>query len=104
MLKCYEYKLVFFFNQKTAYEMRISDWSADVCSSDLQSLSHADANAQAIKAGDPLHWTGTYFNWNSRCASCHSTNLRKNYDAKAYRYDTRKNGRASGRARVCRCV
>src|SRR3546814_8868459 len=27
--------LVFFFKQKTAYEMRISDWSSDVCSSDL---------------------------------------------------------------------
>src|SRR3546814_6826058 len=26
---------VFFFKQKTAYEMRISDWSSDVCSSDL---------------------------------------------------------------------
>src|SRR3546814_20030003 len=26
---------VFFFNRKTAYEMRISDWSSDVCSSDL---------------------------------------------------------------------
>src|SRR3546814_8150209 len=26
---------VFFFNQKPAYEMRISDWSSDVCSSDL---------------------------------------------------------------------
>src|SRR3546814_4985043 len=26
--------LVFFFKQKTAYEMRISDWSSDVCSSD----------------------------------------------------------------------
>src|SRR3546814_5892669 len=26
---------LFFFNQKTAYEMRISDWSSDVCSSDL---------------------------------------------------------------------
>src|SRR3546814_19723264 len=26
----------FFFKQKTAYEMRISDWSSDVCSSDLQ--------------------------------------------------------------------
>src|SRR3546814_13669831 len=26
----------FFFKQKTAYEMRISDWSADVCSSDLR--------------------------------------------------------------------
>src|SRR3546814_1010522 len=29
------YSLVFFFKQKTAYEMRISDWSSDVCSSDL---------------------------------------------------------------------
>src|SRR3546814_17079572 len=27
--------VLFFFNQKTAYEMRISDWSSDVCSSDL---------------------------------------------------------------------
>src|SRR3546814_1143939 len=30
--------LFFFFKQKTAYEMRISDWSSDVCSSDLQRL------------------------------------------------------------------
>src|SRR3546814_7544806 len=29
------YCLFFFFKQKTAYEMRISDWSSDVCSSDL---------------------------------------------------------------------
>src|SRR3546814_5317206 len=29
---------VFFFKQKTAYEMRISDWSSDVCSSDLPRL------------------------------------------------------------------
>src|SRR3546814_6842074 len=28
----------FFFKQKTAYEMRISDWSSDVCSSDLEQL------------------------------------------------------------------
>src|SRR3546814_5773192 len=28
--------LFFFFKQKTAYEMRISDWSSDVCSSDLR--------------------------------------------------------------------
>src|SRR3546814_18116522 len=28
--------LFFFFKQKTAYEMRISDWSSDVCSSDLE--------------------------------------------------------------------
>src|SRR3546814_4072462 len=31
------YCLFFFFKQKTAYEMRISDWSSDVCSSDLLS-------------------------------------------------------------------
>src|SRR3546814_2509740 len=30
----------FFFKQKTAYDMRISDWSSDVCSSDLQKSSH----------------------------------------------------------------
>src|SRR3546814_10557946 len=30
--------VVFFFKQKTAYEMRISDWSSDVCSSDLQDM------------------------------------------------------------------
>src|SRR3546814_15225783 len=30
----------FFFKQKTAYEMRISDWSSDVCSSDLQGDGH----------------------------------------------------------------
>src|SRR3546814_7267362 len=33
---CLRYRcFVFFFKQKTAYEMRISDWSSDVCSSDL---------------------------------------------------------------------
>src|SRR3546814_4583164 len=38
-LTCSMSSLVFFFfKQKTAYEMRISDWSSDVCSSDLQSL------------------------------------------------------------------
>src|SRR3546814_3342670 len=32
--------LFFFFKQKTAYEMRISDWSSDVCSSDLHAHHH----------------------------------------------------------------
>src|SRR3546814_1331013 len=34
---------VFFFKQKTAYEMRISDWSSDVCSSDLAFLKRSRA-------------------------------------------------------------
>src|SRR3546814_1033580 len=35
MCVCFGWFDVFFFKQKTAYEMRISDWSSDVCSSDL---------------------------------------------------------------------
>src|SRR3546814_2650271 len=34
--------IVFFFKQKTAYEMRISDWSSDVCSSDLRARLRAE--------------------------------------------------------------
>src|SRR3546814_5443497 len=37
MQRCSMELCVFFFRRKTAYEMRISDWSSDVCSSDLQS-------------------------------------------------------------------
>src|SRR3546814_4184427 len=33
--------VIFFFKQKTAYEMRISDWSSDVCSSDLAGAAQA---------------------------------------------------------------
>src|SRR3546814_1781204 len=42
----------FFFKQKTAYELRISDWSSDVCSSDLEQ-SAFDRNRNAdIRAGE----------------------------------------------------
>src|SRR3546814_3595249 len=41
MCLCY----FFFFKQKTAYEMRISDWSSDVCSSDLDVI---DAEQQEV--------------------------------------------------------
>src|SRR3546814_9716676 len=40
----------FFFKQKTAYEMRISDWSSDVCSSDLEAPERA-ADAEEGEAG-----------------------------------------------------
>src|SRR3546814_21163642 len=42
----------FFFKQKTAYEMRISDWSSDVCSSDLGSVAYtASIEGQVGQAG-----------------------------------------------------
>src|SRR3546814_7173997 len=37
--------MFFFFKQKTAYEMRISDWSSDVCSSDLLSALGVEARS-----------------------------------------------------------
>src|SRR3546814_16597497 len=40
----------FFFKQKTAYEMRISDWSSDVCSSDLLVVTTPAVNAQKVAA------------------------------------------------------
>src|SRR3546814_3606345 len=41
--------VVFFFKQKTAYEMRISDWSSDVCSSDLECPTMQLANIELGK-------------------------------------------------------
>src|SRR3546814_3053225 len=58
----------FFFKQKTAYEMRISDWSSDVCSSDLlwlqhdRDLAHPDGSAagrgQTITGGSEKAGSG----------------------------------------------
>src|SRR3546814_5476745 len=42
--------LFFFFKQKTAYEMRISDWSSDVCSSDLQACGRIGEAQQGVDA------------------------------------------------------
>src|SRR3546814_18317067 len=48
---------IFFFKQKTAYEMRISDWSSDVCSSDLTSSKHAFALGQTTTPPPPVTLT-----------------------------------------------
>src|SRR3546814_17709015 len=46
--------LFFFFKQKTAYEMRISDWSSDVCSSDLRAARSASASAKRKSTGSQV--------------------------------------------------
>src|SRR3546814_3881429 len=46
----------FFFKQKTAYEMRISDWSSDVCSSDLRSPRILPTATHGIS--EPIHQIG----------------------------------------------
>src|SRR3546814_560602 len=49
----------FFFKQKTAYEMRISDWSSDVCSSDLGKFEGAMDGTQPARAVDAGHHVHT---------------------------------------------
>src|SRR3546814_4558432 len=41
----------FFFKQKTAYEMRVSDWSSDVCSSDLAGIKNVAKQRRTGKVG-----------------------------------------------------
>ena len=44
--------------------------------------------AEDRRPGEWGHWSGRGMNWNSMCASCHNTRLRKNYDAKTDTYAT----------------
>ena len=41
-----------------------------------------------VDHSDELHWTGRQQNWNFMCADCHSTNVRKGYDAASDRFQT----------------
>src|SRR5258706_7876928 len=43
---------------------------------------------ERIDHKDQLHWTGLYQNWNLQCAACHSTNLKKGFDAAGNNYNT----------------
>lgn len=48
---------------------------------------------QKVYHQDWLHWTGNSQNWNTMCASCHSTDLQKNYDedTDSYKYHLERN-------------
>src|SRR3546814_10327034 len=52
-MHCFSIIIIFFFKQKTAYEMRISDWSSDVCSSDLQKSSAQKNTSDQPQNGTP---------------------------------------------------
>src|SRR3546814_16628229 len=60
---CYAVSLFlcfFFFKQKTAYEMRISDWSSDVCSSDLIGLAPEELRLRNFIAPQSLPYTTAF--------------------------------------------
>src|SRR3546814_12300499 len=61
LLMFFESVCFFFFKQKTAYEMRISDWSSDVCSSDLRTGTAGRLGCHtvlAVKGGACVHARG----------------------------------------------
>jgi len=62
-------------------------WDSRTKSEGGQRWFHVYAN-EKVDHNDQLHWTGLYQNWNLECAECHSTNLRKGYDAAGNTYKT----------------
>src|SRR3546814_6805532 len=96
----YVFFMFFFFKQKTAYEMRISDWSSDVCSSDL------------LRPGEMPHvgkigrdTTGKVGRHHRRGNSCRLRLVAKDRDAEGPGAICGKEiGRASCRERVCQYV
>ena len=62
-------------------------WDSRPASEGGQRWFHIYPN-EKIDHTDQLHWTGRYQNWNLQCAECHSTHLKKNYDATTDSYNT----------------
>lgn len=87
----YEVKFIFGFTPLQQYlvefpggRMQVPRVSWDV----IQKKWFHQYPGQKIPAHDWLHWTGNAQNWNTMCASCHSTNLQKNYDIESDSYKT----------------
>src|SRR3546814_8665617 len=101
MYMCVENNCFFFFKQKTAYEMRISDWSSDVCSSDLITPEGWTKSLTAVvctvryEAIAPVEKKRKFTNM-----------LRRNDDMKIWLapFDKGQIGRESCRDRVCQYV
>src|SRR3546814_7609220 len=86
----------FFFKHKTAYEMRISDWSSDVCSSDLCQSRRSNKGGIAVSGEIILHGEDIYVQLGLGIGSGREVMFR--------RVAGRQIGRASCRERVCQYV
>src|SRR3546814_5797427 len=98
--------VVFFFRQKTAYEMRISDWSSDVCSSDLALNLRRAALAQ-IQGGHRSAQRGRGLEVEEVRPYAVGDDARSidwRVTARRGRLHTKQIGRASRRERVCQYV
>src|SRR3546814_6862531 len=104
---CYMFffcSMFFFFKQKTAYEMRISDWSSDVCSSDLPqdfetALAQLESLVSQVESGTlPLDQSLTAYEQGVELAKICQRRLDQ------AEQQVKEIGRASCRERVCQYV
>src|SRR3546814_5353818 len=93
----------FFFKQKTAYEMRISDWSSDVCSSDLTRANLRSVRDDGDHAGRFASGFSLLFRSVFRAVARIDKAKRENVLIIAEQIDEQI-GRASCRERVCQYV
>src|SRR3546814_3307162 len=98
MLRC----CFFFFKQKTAYEMRISDWSSDVCSSDLGKLFQFDVEPPR-RRGAAIGERGAHVGKFGEHARQQAELLKLAFEQGRVRAGVQI-GRASCRERVCQSV
>src|SRR3546814_18132082 len=97
--------IVFFFKQKTAYEMRISDWSSDVCSSDLPAHRGRGVAPQPHRLGGlPLHLAHEHHVGLGRLSPVDRLRLVAEIIVAVLSEGLAQIGKASGRERVCQYV
>src|SRR3546814_11226371 len=96
-----------FFKQKTAYEMRISDWSSDVCSSDLLTVDARSPTSSWQQATTTLPSSRVLRTLQpvvivrpDTVSDCYNT-ARESQFVKSGTIRSKEIGRASGRERVC---
>src|SRR3546814_4695208 len=95
------YFFFFFFKQKTAYEMRISDWSSDVCSSDLSLHMRSFLFSWCLRSLKPFSYRDDQ---GRKKRSGQARGKRKRSDSEHARRGDEEIGRASCRERVCQYV
>src|SRR3546814_4659411 len=101
--------MFFFFKQKTAYEMRISDWSSDVCSSDLREEVQLPRGALVDIGFSADEAKGIKTFKGKGCMACSETGYKGRiaiYEVMGINEQLKdaKIGRASCRERVCQYV
>src|SRR3546814_5977874 len=98
--------IFFFVKQKTAYEMRISDWSSDVCSSDLRAATYSPVLPVSPTSGIVLQAPVTVIDADAGLVSFEDEGetITHSILSGGAKLQWKEIGRASCRARVCKYV